>query len=103
MRALFVAPLLMCVACSRGDLHSGSLPEPSDFLPTVGDSVEAAPTVMTDQDSIAADSSEQPRLVLRCEQGRVSAYLVAGTPLLLDSAPTDGRVVPVLLDSEPSC
>jgi hypothetical protein len=55
------------------------------------------------QDSVVSDSSEQPRLVLRCEQGRVSAYLVAGTPLLLDSAPTDGRVVPVLLDSEPSC
>jgi hypothetical protein len=103
VRAWFVAPLLVCLACSRGGIHSGSLPETADFLPMIGDSVPVEPTVSGSQDSVVSDSSEQPRLVLRCEQGRVSAYLVAGTPLLLDSAPPDGRVVPVLLDSEPSC
>jgi hypothetical protein len=102
VRVWFVAPLLVC-ACSGGGIHSGSMPETADFLPMIGDSIAAQPSMVSNQDSVAVDSTEQPRLVLRCEQGRVSAYLVAGTPLLLDSAQSDGRVVPVLLDSQPSC
>jgi hypothetical protein len=104
VRAWLVAPLLICVACSREDTHSGSLPESADFLPMVSDSVDPTASPLALQDTSAADSSEQPRLMLRCEQGRVSAYLVAGAPELLESRqPADARVVPVLLDSALSC
>jgi hypothetical protein len=104
VRAWLVAPLLVCVACSRGDIHSGSLPESADFLPMVSDTVDAAASPLALQDTSPADSSEQPRLMLRCEQGRVSAYLVAGAPEVLESSqPADSRVVPVLLDSALSC
>ena len=102
MRALFVASLLVCAACSRGDLHSGSLPESSDFLPMIGDTV-AAQSAIAEQDSVAPDSSQEPRLVLRCEQGRVKAYVVAGAAALLESSDSANQVVPVLLDSTPSC
>jgi hypothetical protein len=104
VRAWLVAPLLVCVACSRESIHSGSIPQSADFLPMVSDSLDAAASAIVPQDTSPADSTEQPRLVLRCEQGRVSAYLVAGAPTLLEtSQPADGRVVPVLLDSALSC
>jgi hypothetical protein len=104
VRALFVAPLLVCVACSRGDIHSGSIPESADFLPLIGDSVDGTASALASGDTSHADSIEQPRLMLRCEQGRVSAYLVAGAPALLESSnAADSRVVPVLLDSALSC
>ena len=90
MRCLWLTPLLLAgLGCSDGEMRSGSVPEPADFLPMVADS--------TDQ------TSEQPRLVVRCEQGRLDAFLIVGTPEEVESGRLDDRAVPVQLDSAPSC
>lgn len=102
MRTWILSPLLVCIACSDRGTHSGSLPEPADFLPMAADTVDAAPAADVQQDSIAQDSLELPRLVLRCEEGRVSAYVVAASPRLENKA-ADSAAVPVLLDSALSC
>jgi hypothetical protein len=78
--------LLLCAACTNKGVGSGSLQ--ADFLPAVGDSV--AP-------------EEQPQLVFRCENGRLGAYLVVGTPAEVDSDKLDPRAVAVKLDSAPTC
>ncbi|MFL5402592.1 MAG: hypothetical protein ACJ8BF_07215 [Gemmatimonadales bacterium] len=80
--------MLVCTACSDRGVHSGSLPEAADFLPMVGDSAEL---------------EEQPRMVLRCEDGRLGAYLVVGTAAEVESGELDARAVAVKLDSTPSC
>jgi hypothetical protein len=69
------------------------MPERADFLPMVSDSGQ----LQEEQDS------EQPRLVLRCKQGRMDAYLVVGTALAVDSGLVDDEAVPVKLDSAPPC
>ena len=102
MRTWILSPLLVCIACSDRGTHSGSLPEPADFLPMAADTMEAAPSADVQQGTIAQDSSELPRLVLRCEAGRVSAYVVAGSSQLQNEA-VDSAAVPVLLDSALSC
>jgi hypothetical protein len=64
------------------------LPETADFLPMVADS---------------AETEEQPRLVLRCEQGRLGAYVVLGVPGETQSEQIDENAVVVQLDSAPPC
>jgi hypothetical protein len=88
VRTWFVLPLILCAACSSGGVRSASVPESADFLPMAGDSAEAG---------------EQPRLVLRCEAGRLGAYLVVGAPQDVDSGQIDEHAVVVRLDSAPAC
>jgi hypothetical protein len=86
--------LLACTAgtaCTDGPVRSGTVAEPADFLPTISDTTSEAL------------STEQPRLVLRCEAGRVGAYLIVGTVAEVESGRLDDRAVPVRLDSAPSC
>ena len=83
--------LLACTACTGGPVRSGTVAEPADFLPTISDTTSEAL------------STEQPRLVLRCEEGRVGAYIIVGTVAEVESGRVDDRAVPVRLDSAPSC
>jgi hypothetical protein len=85
VRALIVVPLLAGLACSDGSVRSGSVPEPADFLPTV------------------ADTTAQPQVLLRCENGHLGAYLVLDLPDDRESGPPDSGAVPVALDSAPAC
>jgi hypothetical protein len=50
-----------------------------------------------------ACSEDQPSLVLRCEEGRVSAYLVLGMAAEADAGSIDPDAVQVELDSAPPC
>lgn len=78
-------PLLAALGCSDGSVRSGAVPEPADFLPMIG------------------DTTEQPRVVLRCEDGRLGAYLVVHSPADEAAGPADSDAVPVRLDSAPAC
>ena len=87
---IWLLSLLAGTACTDGAVRSGAA-EQADFLPTISDSTSEAL------------STEQPRLILRCEWGRVGAYLTVGTAAEVESGRADGRAVPVQLDSAPSC
>ena len=100
MRAWFVLSLPVCVACSDGGVRSGSLPEAADFLPAAADSAEPASSLVVDADTLG---DEQPRLVLRCEAGRLGAYLLVGALAEVESGQIDHYGVVVRLDSAPSC
>ncbi len=102
MRAWFVSSLLVCVSCSDTGVRSGSLPEAADFLPMTSDSAEPASSMVIDGDTLGLGDGEQPRLVLRCEEGRLGAYLVVDTPEGV-SGQIDDHAVVVRLDSAPSC
>jgi hypothetical protein len=64
------------------------------------DSVVPASSFVLDGDTLG---EEQPRLVLRCEAGRLGAYLIVGTPAEVESGRMDNHAVVVRLDSAPSC
>jgi hypothetical protein len=100
VRAWLVLFLLAAAACSDGSVRSGSLPESADFLPMAADRAEAASTLVLEGDTLGG---EQPRLVLRCEEGRLGAYLVVGTAAEAESGQIDDHAVVVRLDSAPSC
>ena len=100
VRAWLVSFLLVSVACSDRAVRSGSLSEEADFLPMAADSAELVSSFVIDGDTLGGD---QPRLVLRCEDGRLGAYLVVGTPAEVESGQVDDSAVVVLLDSTPSC
>jgi hypothetical protein len=85
----WILGLTVCVGCSDAGVRSGSLPESADFLPMAADSAEPASSLAVDLDTL---TGEQPRLILRCEEGRVGAYLVL-----------DAHAVAVSLDSAPAC
>ncbi len=68
--------LLLSLGCSDGAARSGSLP-------------------------VAGE--EEPRLALRCEGGRVNAYLVVGPPGEAESGRMEDGAVRVDLDSAMSC
>lgn len=89
LRAWLVSFLLVCGSCSEPGVRSGSMPEAADFLPMTADSAEPG--------------DERPRLVLRCEEGRIGAYLVVGTLAEVESGRIDNRAVVVRIDSAPSC
>ena len=91
MSRIWLLSLLAGTACTDGAVGSGAAAEPADFLPTISDT------------TFEALSTEQPRLILRCEGGRVGAYLTVGTAAEVESGRADGRAVPVQLDSAPSC
>jgi hypothetical protein len=99
--------LLGCVACSRG--HE-SPRDPEGTPPgTAADSTspspdESAPMQWTASlDSAEVATGEQPRVVVRCEAGRLGAYLVMGDSETSDPAGLDERAVPVAIDSAPLC
>ena len=81
--------LAILVGCSDQGVRSGSRTEQADFLPRVAGSLEA--------------SEEEPQVLLRCEGGRLGAYLVVATPADLDSGKAQARAVPVKLDSVQAC
>jgi hypothetical protein len=92
VRIWFVSFLLLGGACSDKGVRSGSGPEPADFLPSGGSA-----------DTSDTSAGEQPRLVLRCEKGRLGAYIVIGTEQEPGNNDIDSAAVPVNLDSAPSC
>jgi hypothetical protein len=85
----FLFCLLPCLACSDGNRaeRARALPEATDFLPMVAET----------------SALEQAQVVLRCEEGRIGAYLVAGAPAEVEWGEADARAVPLELDSVPSC
>jgi hypothetical protein len=54
-------------------------------------------------DSSEVTTGEQPRVVVRCESGRVAAYLVMGETPDVDTAGLSERAVAVAMDSAPAC
>jgi hypothetical protein len=104
VRCLWFLPLpLVCLACSDGGVRSGTLPETADFLPMAADTAAPLSPAIIDGDTLGAAGGEQPRLVLRCEEGRLGAYLMVGTPAEAESGQLNDRAVPVWFDSAPSC
>jgi hypothetical protein len=81
--------LTIVAGCTDSGVGSGTRPETADFLPTAADTLESSP--------------EQPQLLLRCEAGRLGAYMVVATPADLESGRAEERAVPVKLDSVLSC
>ena len=47
------------------------------------------------------DEGEQPAVLFRCEEGRLGAYLVPGAAA--DETFGGSQMVPITLDSAPSC
>jgi hypothetical protein len=84
--------LSTCLACSDHSARSGALPQQADFLPSI---TKAAPETLA--------ASEEPRLLLRCEQGRMGAYLVVGTDIDSEPGQPQLNAVAVALDSAPPC
>ena len=101
MFRIWLLSLLACTACTDGPVRSGTVAEPADFLPTISDTTFEALSTRSEDDTLG--NREQPRLVLRCEEGRVGAYLIVGTVAEVESGRLDDRAVPVRLDSAPSC
>jgi hypothetical protein len=98
---IWLLSLLACTACTNGPVRSGTVAEPADFLPMISDTTSAALSTGSEDDTLG--NREQPRLVLRCEEGRVGAYLIVGTVAEVESGQVDDRAVPVRLDSAPRC
>jgi hypothetical protein len=104
VRCLWFLPILLVwLACSDGGVRSGALPETADFLPMAADTAAPLSLPIIDGDTLGTAGGEQPRLVLRCEQGRLGAYLIVGTPAEAESDQLNNRAVPVWFDSAPSC
>ncbi|HEV2086270.1 MAG TPA: hypothetical protein VGR09_14430 [Gemmatimonadales bacterium] len=101
MFRIWLLSLLACTACTDGPVRSGTVAESADFLPTISDTTPEALSTGSEDDTLG--NREQPRLVLRCEEGRVGAYLIVGTVAEVESGQVDDRAVPVRLDSTPRC
>jgi hypothetical protein len=82
LRSWLGSGLLLLIACSDGTVRSQSI------------SLIAG-------DSLDFPDPEEPTLRLSCEQGRVAAYLVVGTPGEIDGV--NDRGVKVELDSVLAC
>ena len=113
--------LLACLACSRG----GESPRDREIIPqgTAADSTNISPdesapmqwTASLDSaeittgllplsgDTLPDSAGEQPRVVVRCEVGRLRAYVVMAAAQDGDSVGLDARAVPVTIDSAPRC
>ena len=72
---------------SRPAVSAAVEDEPASVLPAAG----------------ADGEGEQTAVVFRCEEGRLGAYLIVGTPAELESGQIDEDAVAVRLDSAPSC
>ena len=101
MSRIWLLSLLAGTACTDGAVRSGAAAEPADFLPTISDTTSEALSTGSGDDTLG--NREQPRLILRCEEGQVGAYLIVGTTAEADSGPVDDGAVPVQLDSAPAC
>ena len=106
--------LLACVACSRG----GEFPRHRETVPqgAAADSTDISPdesapmqwTASLDSAEITTGTlpdgaGDQPRVLVRCEGGRLGAYVVMGSAQGGDSGGLDDNAVPVTIDSAPSC
>jgi hypothetical protein len=98
---IWLLSLLASTACADGPIRSGVAAEPADFLPTISDSGSEALSTTSEEDTLG--NREQPRLILRCDEGQVGAYLIVGTPAEVESGRIDDHAVPVQLDSAPAC
>jgi hypothetical protein len=76
--------VLFSLACSDGGLRAASI-DPSSRA------------------SLADEDGEGPSLILRCEEGRVNAYVLMDMPAEADSGSIDDGAVEVQLDSAPAC
>jgi hypothetical protein len=103
--------LLTCVACSSG---SESPRDPETIPPgTAADSTELSPdesapmqwTASLDSADVTGSlaGGERPRVVVRCEAGRLGVYVVMVGAQTPDSAGLDEPAVPVAIDSAPRC
>lgn len=54
-------------------------------------------------DTLSDSAGERPQVVVRCEVGRLRAYVVMATAQDGDSVGLDERAVPVTIDSAPRC
>jgi hypothetical protein len=100
LRSWFVTSLIVCLACWDESQRSGTLPETADFLPMAAESPETGLSLVGEGDTVGG---EQPRLLLRCEDGRLGAYIVLGTSGDGESEQVDDHAVVVRLDSAPPC
>jgi hypothetical protein len=101
-RIISVLLLVSCGACSDHAVRPRVRPEGADFLPAVSAQQSARTESPGGQDSVAWSDEDQPRLLLRCERGRVNAYLIVGDSSEADAQPASAEV-PVSLDSAPAC
>ena len=100
MFRIWLLSLLACTACTDGPVRSGTVAEQADFLPMISDTTSEA---LSSGSEDTLGNRDQPRLVLRCEEGRVGAYIIVGTVAEVESGRVDDRAVPVRLDSAPRC
>jgi hypothetical protein len=98
---IWLLSLVAGTACTDGAVRSGAVAEQADFLPTISDTTSEE--TLSGGEDHTLGTSEQPRLILRCEEGRVGAYLIVGTLAEVESGRLNDRAVPVRLDSVPSC
>lgn len=110
--------VLTFAACSRGS----EPPRDPEMIPpgTAADSTDLSPdesapmqwTASLDSAEVTTGSvahsgdtlsGERPRVVVRCESGRVEAYLVMDGVGDADSNVLDERAIPVEMDSAPRC
>jgi hypothetical protein len=54
-------------------------------------------------DTLPDSASERPQIMVRCEAGRLGAYVVMSGAQGRDSGRLDERAVPVAIDSAPRC
>jgi len=94
--------ILSCSACSDHAVRPPVGPERADFLPTVSGHRSPRAESPAAQDSVPWSDQDQPQLLLRCEAGRVSAYVIIGDSPEAGTEP-DSAEVPVSLDSAPAC
>ena len=89
-RSLVLTWLAGAVACSNPALPERAA---ADTVPTEAGIGSAA---------LESDLREgrHPTVLFRCEAGKVGAYIVPGT---LDSLPSENQLVPITLDSAPTC
>lgn len=82
------ACLLLAAGCSNGEVRS-------EMGPLVASATAALDSVV--EPDLAG---EQPTVLLRCEEGRIGAYVVTGE---FDDQPAENQMVRISLDSAPEC
>lgn len=126
MRSLWFLPAIACLACSKGAVQdtnpaavapgspdSTVAAESREEIPaewTVAEDTSAAGEVTTASLQLPAAktidglSSDRPRLILRCIDGRVAAFISGAAGTDVDSGPSPVQEpVRVQLDSAPPC
>ena len=88
-RIAWVMMLLSSWGCTERSVRSATLPDKADFLPTISGS--------------DSSRSEEPRLLIRCEGGRIGAYVVMEETSETESDSGPVEAVPVSLDSTLAC